>query len=73
MPVRTASPLAFAITGNAGSANGTPVSASCRPSTAGRHERRVERAAHLERNDPLGAARLAALAGAVDGGRIARR
>ena len=62
IPVRTASPLALAITGKAGSPKSTPVSASCSPSTAGRHERGVERAAHLERNDPLGAARLAALA-----------
>ena len=36
-----------------------------------RHERRVERAAHLERQHPLGAARLAPLAGAVDAGGIA--
>ena len=63
-PVVTGSPLALAMTGNAGSAKRTRAERLAQPVHRRRHQRRVEGAAHLERQHPLGAARLAAFAGA---------
>ena len=63
---RPPSPLALATTGNVRDrANVAADERLAQPVHRGRHQRRVERAAHLERHHPLGAARLAAFAGAV--------